>query len=238
LRQLKEEHGDGFTHLAEAHGGEGLVAGPDGDAEQPVQALASAFLVGLQVAGGMEGDGPAGPAIRVDTERRLLGHGPGGKEQRRLHTEERCHLLLKFGDDTAEAVDVGIRARGDRGKQLTCGAKAMAAEEPRARPGELLEVHVSRERGRERLRRGRPGLDAAGGGHGDDDTGGACAASTSVLWGATLLCVIACAISCATRGLAGVPVTVEADIANGLPIFSTGLLLSAYDNRDLRPHQR
>jgi magnesium chelatase family protein len=32
--------------------------------------------------------------------------------------------------------------------------------------------------------------------------------------------VIACAISCATRGLAGVPVTVEADIANGLPGFA------------------
>src|ERR1700721_1422904 len=36
----------------------------------------------------------------------------------------------------------------------------------------------------------------------------------------TLFCVIACAISCATRGLAGVPVTVEADIANGLPGFT------------------
>jgi magnesium chelatase family protein len=32
--------------------------------------------------------------------------------------------------------------------------------------------------------------------------------------------VIAYAISCATRGLAGVPVTVEADIANGLPAFT------------------
>lgn len=32
--------------------------------------------------------------------------------------------------------------------------------------------------------------------------------------------MIACAISCATRGLAGVPVTVEADIANGLPGFT------------------
>jgi magnesium chelatase family protein len=32
--------------------------------------------------------------------------------------------------------------------------------------------------------------------------------------------VIAFAISCATRGLAGVPVTVEADIANGLPAFT------------------
>ena len=38
--------------------------------------------------------------------------------------------------------------------------------------------------------------------------------------GATLFCVIACAISCATRGLVGVPVTVEADIANGLPGFA------------------
>lgn len=36
----------------------------------------------------------------------------------------------------------------------------------------------------------------------------------------TLTCVIAFAISCATRGLAGVPVTVEADIANGLPGFT------------------
>ncbi|MHB8490461.1 MAG: YifB family Mg chelatase-like AAA ATPase [Candidatus Dormibacteria bacterium] len=32
--------------------------------------------------------------------------------------------------------------------------------------------------------------------------------------------MIAYAISCATRGLAGVPVTVEADIANGLPAFT------------------
>jgi magnesium chelatase family protein len=32
--------------------------------------------------------------------------------------------------------------------------------------------------------------------------------------------VIAFAISCVTRGLAGVPVTVEADIANGLPAFT------------------
>jgi magnesium chelatase family protein len=32
--------------------------------------------------------------------------------------------------------------------------------------------------------------------------------------------VIACAISCATRGLAGVPVRVEVDIANGLPGFT------------------
>lgn len=32
--------------------------------------------------------------------------------------------------------------------------------------------------------------------------------------------MIAFAISCATRGLAGVPVTVEADIANGLPAFT------------------
>src|ERR1700726_903152 len=37
---------------------------------------------------------------------------------------------------------------------------------------------------------------------------------------ATLVCVIAFAISCATRGLAGVPVTVEADIANGLRAFT------------------
>jgi magnesium chelatase family protein len=32
--------------------------------------------------------------------------------------------------------------------------------------------------------------------------------------------VIACAISCATRGLAGVPVRVEVDVANGLPGFT------------------
>ena len=34
---------------------------------------------------------------------------------------------------------------------------------------------------------------------------------------ATLRCVLACAISCATRGLAGVPVLVEVDVSNGLP---------------------
>lgn len=34
------------------------------------------------------------------------------------------------------------------------------------------------------------------------------------------MCVIACAISCATYGLAGVPIRVEADIANGLPNFT------------------
>jgi magnesium chelatase family protein len=37
---------------------------------------------------------------------------------------------------------------------------------------------------------------------------------------ATLICVLACAISCATRGLAGMPVMVEVDVANGLPGFT------------------
>ena len=34
-----------------------------------------------------------------------------------------------------------------------------------------------------------------------------------------LTCMVATAINCAVQGLLGVPVTVEADVANGLPSF-------------------
>jgi hypothetical protein len=38
--------------------------------------------------------------------------------------------------------------------------------------------------------------------------------------------MLARAIACSVHGLAGVPVVVEADIANGLPVFTSGLLYS------------
>jgi hypothetical protein len=49
--------------------------------------------------------------------------------------------------------------------------------------------------------------------------------------------MLARAIACSVHGLAGVPVVVEADIANGLPNLSVGLLCSVGDNRHLRSDQ-
>ena len=119
-------------HQRETREGEWLLAGADGNGEEAVQPLIAAFLVGLHVACGMECHGPARAPICVHAKRCLLGHGPGGKEQRSLLAEHRRDLLLELGDDATEAVVVDLGVRWDQREELIGGAASVAEEESRA----------------------------------------------------------------------------------------------------------
>ena len=96
LRELEQQRGDRLVHLFKARQGEWFVPRAGRHAEEPVEMLIAALLVGLHVARGMEDDAAALPPIGMHTDRRLLGHRPGREEQRRLLAEQCGDLLLEL----------------------------------------------------------------------------------------------------------------------------------------------
>jgi hypothetical protein len=77
--------------------------------DQVVKSLVRPTLMwSCNVAGRMEHDHATSEPIRVHSKRRLLTHGPTGKEDGGGHTEERLDFCLELGDDPSISVEVGF----------------------------------------------------------------------------------------------------------------------------------
>ncbi len=103
------------------------VAGPAaGQAVQPLEGLS---LVLVQVAHGMEDDGPALPPVGVNPQHRLLRHRAAGQEHGRGLAKQSGDLGLELGHHAAVAVPVGDRPGRDAGQHRGGGHRPVAGQE-------------------------------------------------------------------------------------------------------------
>ena len=129
LGQLDEQGGGRLGDPGQVVDGQQPVRMADPAAGQAVQPGEGLSLMLVQVAHGMEDDGPALPPVGVHPQHRLLRHRAAGQEHGRGLVQQTGDLGLELGHHAAVAIPVGSRVGGDAGQHRGRGHGPVAGQE-------------------------------------------------------------------------------------------------------------